>query len=128
MRHAVFTACSLLLVGIHSGTAQTRNVAVDPIGAVLDAFETHDLIGLPHGHANERCLALGLALIREPRFAEAVDDIVVEFGNALYQDVIDRFTAGEDVPYDELRNVWQNTTVSNTVWDRPIYEDPAGSS
>ena len=50
-------------------------------------------------------------------------DIVVEFGNARYQAIIDRFVAGEDVPHPELQKVWQNTTQAHPVWDSPIYEE-----
>lgn len=74
-------------------------------------------------HGNEQGHQFRLALIRNHRFAETVNDIVVEFGNSLYQDVMDRFVRGEDVSYDALRQVWQNTTQPNAVWDRPIYED-----
>jgi hypothetical protein len=46
---------------------------------------------------------------------------VVEFGNALYQDVIDRYVAGMEVPPTELRQVWRNTT-QFFVWGATIYE------
>jgi len=61
--------------------------------------------------------------VRDRRFADAFDDIVVEFGNAKYQEVIDRFVRGEDVPYDVLRQVWQNTTQPIHIWDLPVYEE-----
>jgi hypothetical protein len=66
---------------------------------------------------------LRLALIRNSRFATTVNDIVVEFGNSLYQDRVDRFVRGEDVPYELLRQVWQNTTQPHALWDAPIYEE-----
>ncbi|MDP2317868.1 MAG: hypothetical protein Q8O42_00815 [Acidobacteriota bacterium] len=50
-------------------------------------------------------------------------DIVVECGTARYQDVIDQFVRGEEVPDDLLRHVWQDTTQGHTVWDVPIYEE-----
>ena len=53
-----------------------------------------------------------LALIRDPRFSDVVNDIVLELGNALYQDVADRFVHGADVPYRELRQIWENTVVT----------------
>jgi hypothetical protein len=62
-------------------------------------------------------------LIRDPRFAVTVNDIVVEFGKALYQDTMDRFINGEEIPYGELRKTWENTTQAHDVWDAPIYED-----
>jgi hypothetical protein len=98
-------------------------VPIEPITGILEMFKTHDVVALSEGsHGNEQGHAFRLALIRDPRFAATVNDIVVEFGNALYQDVIDRFVQGEQVAYEELRKVWQDTTQRGTVWDRPIYE------
>ncbi len=52
-----------------------------------------------------------------------VDDIIVEWGNPLYQDVIDQFTAGQPVADADLRPVWRNTTQSPLeTWDAPVYE------
>jgi hypothetical protein len=51
-------------------------------------------------------------LIRNPTFSEKVNDIEVECGNSLYQPVLDRYVAGEDVPFAEVRKVWRNTTQS----------------
>jgi hypothetical protein len=52
-----------------------------------------------------------------------VDDIVVEFGNALYQHTIDAFIAGRPVADAELRRVWRNTVQSPlATWDEPMYE------
>lgn len=98
-------------------------VPIEPITGILEMFKTHDVVALSEGnHGNEQGHAFRLALIRDPRFAAAVNDIVVEFGNAHYQGVIDRFVQGEQVAYEELRKVWQDTTQRGTVWDRPIYE------
>lgn len=51
-----------------------------------------------------------LTLIRTPAFLNKVNDIVVECGNSLYQPILDRYIAGEDVSFSEVRKVWQNTT------------------
>ena len=100
-------------------------VAIEPITAILDAFRSHSIVAMGDGttHGDEQSHAFRLALIRDPRFAATVNDIVVESGNALYQDVIDRFVRGDEVPYGSLRQVWQNTTQPHTVWDAPIYEE-----
>ena len=99
-------------------------VPIEPITGILEMFKTHDVVALSEGnHGNEQGHAFRLALIRDPRFSAAVNDIVVEFGNAHYQAVIDRFVQGEPVAYEELRKVWQDTTQRGTVWDRPIYEE-----
>ena len=75
-------------------------VPVDPIVAILDAFRTHQIVAVSDPHGNEQAHAFRLALVRDPRVADVVNDIVVEFGNALHQGAIDRYVAGEDVPYE----------------------------
>jgi hypothetical protein len=95
---------------------------VEPVGAILDAFRTHALVALADEHGNEQGSAFRIALIRDPRFASLVNDIVVEFGNARYQGLIDRFVRGEDVRDEDLRRVWQDTTQVEYEWDLPIYE------
>ncbi len=99
-------------------------VPIEPITAILDAFKSHDVVALGEGaHGNEQGHRFRLSLIRDPRFRATVNDIVVEFGNARYQDVMDRFVGGEQVSDDTLRQVWQNTTQVTPVWDTPIYEE-----
>ena len=51
-----------------------------------------------------------LSLNRNPAFSDKVNDIEVECGNSLYQPTLDRYIAGEDVPFTEVRKVWRNTT------------------
>ena len=97
-------------------------VPVEPVSAILDAFDHHDVVAVGDPHGNEQAHAFRLALIRDPRFAAAVDDIVMEWGNALYQDVMDRFVGGDDVSDAELREVWRNTTQPGQENDRPITE------
>ena len=63
----------------------------------------------PRGRRHREFLT---SLIRHPRFAGTVNDIVVEFGNALYQDIADRYVAGEAVGRDQLKQIWENTTVA----------------
>ena len=87
-------------------------VPVDPIEAILDAFKTHAIVALGDGvnHGDEQSAAFRLRLIRDPRFMATVNDIVVEFGSARYQDVADRFVNGQPVPDEELRKIWEETT------------------
>jgi hypothetical protein len=84
---------------------------VEPVGAIVDAFKTHDVVALVDAHGDLQNHAFRLALIRDLRFTAVVNDIVVELGNARYQDVVDRFVGGEDVAVASLRNAWQDTTV-----------------
>jgi hypothetical protein len=119
----VLLLCALSTIQIQAGQEQPA-VPVEPISAILDAFRTRAVVALGEGtHNNEQGHAFRLALIRDPRFIATVNDIVVEFGNSRYQDVMDRFVAGETVPDITLRRVWQDTTQAHTVWDVPIYEE-----
>jgi len=95
----------------------------DPIDNILNAFKTYDVVALSEG-SNHRCIPgheFRLALLHDPRFPEMVNDIVVECGNALYQAIMDRYTSGEEVPYDELSQVWMKTTQTHGIWNTPIY-------
>jgi hypothetical protein len=99
-------------------------VAREPIAAILAAFSTHDIVALGEGpHGNLEGHEFRVRLVRDPRFVDIVNDIVVEFGSSRYQGVMDRFVAGEDVERAVLRHVWQDTTTVTPAWDRPIYEE-----
>jgi len=99
--------------------AQTPNprapVPVEPIAAILDAFRTHDVVGVSDPHGNVQMQAWLLSLLRDPRLAAAVNDLVIETASARYQDAIDRFVRGEDVPREVLRKAWEEHTVVNSI-------------
>ena len=96
---------------------------IEPIGAIIDAFRSHSVVALGEDHGNEQGHAFRIRLLRDPRFTATVNDIVVEFGNPRYQELMDRFVKGEQIGDQALRRVWQDTTQISGVWDRPIYED-----
>ncbi|HEX6463775.1 MAG TPA: hypothetical protein VFZ98_04960 [Vicinamibacterales bacterium] len=102
-----------MLVALTTGgwlvVAQTPRPApkpVEPIGAILDAFRDHDVVGLSDGRTHG-------------------DEIAMENGNARYQGVMDRYIRGEDVSFAELRHVWDDTTqpqiVNGTDYIHPVY-------
>ncbi len=115
-------ATLLLVTASAGGVAAGAAAPVEPIAAILLAFERHAIVAIGDPHGNEQAHAFRLALIRGRRFAETVDDIVVEWGNARHQDVVERFVNGDDVSDTELRQVWQNTTHPGQGNDRPITE------
>lgn len=98
-------------------------VGLEAVDNILDAFRTHSVVMLGHPHAIEQRHRFHLRLIRDQRFPSVVNDIVEECGNALYQDRIDRFVLGENVPYAELRQVWENTISASPNCDLPMYEE-----
>src|SRR5262245_5288601 len=98
-------------------------VPLEPVPAILDAFQSHNIVALGEPHMIEQGHALRMALVRDPRFPRVVNDIVWECGSARYQEVMDRFMSGAEVSAAELRETWRNTVGSiNTVCDLPIYE------
>lgn len=112
---------TLVLIGLFSQTPPAK--PVEPIGAILDAFATHNVVALGEVHGDRNSLKLRLALIRDPRFASLVNDIVVEVGNARYQDAVDRYVRGEDVPVATIREACRNTTNHNMGPDYPSFEE-----
>jgi hypothetical protein len=101
------------------GRAQTRQhtkpkgsePAPEPaVSAILAAFDKYEVVGMPEAHGMKDLDDFIFSLIRQPAFSEKVNDIAVECGNSLYQPVLDRYIAGEDVPFTEVRKTWRNTT------------------
>jgi hypothetical protein len=112
-------ACS----GSNGGLAALEGPASDLANTVLEAFETHRLVGLGESPGLQNHHDVLQMLLNDPRLPGVIDDIVVEFGNALYQGAVDLFIAGQPVADSDLRLVWQNTTQSPVkTWDAPVYE------
>ena len=118
----LFRAAAVMVIALAALRAQTP---VEPIAAIAEAFRSHAIVavGNVEFRGDEQCQAFLRALVRDPRITAVVNDIVVEFGSARCQDVIDRFVRGEEVPPEALRRVWQDTTQVEYEWDRPIYEE-----
>lgn len=83
----------------------------DAQAATLAAFGRYEVVGLGIlSYSNQDFDGFILAFLRNPALPGKVNDIVVECGNSLYQPLLDRYIAGEDVPLSEVRQVWRNTT------------------
>ncbi len=94
------------------------------VDLVLRGFDNHRLVALSDGsgHGQPDTMDFFTTLIRDARFPQVVRNIVVEFGSARYQSVMDRYVAGEPVARDALRHVWEDTTQVSGVWSLPMYE------
>jgi hypothetical protein len=122
LRRIALAAASLCLLAAPSAGAQKPPAApsatqaqtakppvVQPaIDGILAAFKTRPIVGMSDRHGIAQQQDFYSALVRDPRFAREVGNIVVEFGSASHQAIIDRYVAGEDVPYVELRKVWSD--------------------
>jgi hypothetical protein len=96
----------------------------DPIDAIVEALATYRVIGLGEGaHRGEQDQVFRLALIRDARVKQRAQDIVTECGNSRYQDVMDRYIRGEEVPYALLRRTWEDSIVATTICDSSVYKD-----
>jgi hypothetical protein len=109
-----FTAL-LCALAVLSANGQPRTTSAEPhaepaIPAILAAFDSYDLVGMPADHGLKDLNDLVLTLIRDPAFAKKVNDIEIECGNSLYQNLLDRYTSGADVPFREVQKVWRNTS------------------
>jgi hypothetical protein len=91
--------------------------------AVLAALCRHRIVAIGEVHGQQEHHDAVQTLLLDPRLPAVVNDIVVEFGNALYQPTMDRFVAGPAVEDRDLRLVWRNTTQSPvSTFDAPMYE------
>ena len=91
------------------------------VGGLLSAFDKADVVALGATRGRNGS-DLRLRLIHHPDFPNKARFIVVEFGNSLYQPILDRYILGEDVPLTELQQVWRNTTQVGS-WDSPIHAE-----
>jgi hypothetical protein len=123
LRSRIALAMLLLAPLSICGVAQSQIKPSDPIAGILEAFKTRQVVGIPDAHRNTATHAFLLSLIRDSRFPAVVNDVVVECGNALHQDVADRFVRAENVPYEALRKIWLDTTQAQPGCDTPQPEE-----
>jgi hypothetical protein len=126
----LYLALLLSLVWSSSSNPQPQNpsalkepVPANGTEALIRAFEKSRLVAVGETHQVQELHDFIGGLIRHPDFPSNANDIVVEWGNALYQDILDRYIAGGKVPLPEIRQVWRNTTSGPLgPWDAPVYE------
>ena len=107
---AVIPATSLAQPQQHPKLTDSKPIPEPGISAILAAFEKYEVVAMPADHGLKDLDDFILLLIRNPSFTKNVSDIAVECGNSRYQPILDRYIAGEDVPFTEVRKVWRNTT------------------
>jgi hypothetical protein len=106
---------TLLSPAVVVGQGSPQNAAP----AIIQEFDNHSLVMFGEAHENKQEYDFLRALVSSPEFQDKVDDIVVEFGNSLYQKSVDRYIAGENVPIGDVQKAWQNTMAVGPV--SPVY-------
>src|SRR6266496_4330522 len=100
--HPTQTLSALLFALASLCLAQADPAPQNASAVVLRAFETHDIVTLGEIHWNKQEYEWLQSLVANPEFADRVDDVVMEFGNSLYQKSVDRYIAGEPVPIEKV--------------------------
>ncbi len=114
-------ASPLRSFGDAQGSPDSTLKPTDAVDAVVNATATYPLVGLGEVHLNQQFHDFLGDLL--PKLPGRVNDIVVEFGNAHYQDVADRFILDlEPVTPDELAQIWRTAVGGLVLWDAPVYE------
>ena len=92
--------------------AQTEPMLEGATPTLVKAFQTHDIVMLGETHGNKQEYDWLRSVVAAPDFADRVDDIVVEFGNSLYQDAVDRYVRGDEIPLENVQGAWLDTVAS----------------
>jgi len=112
------TISAASLAQVHKEQAQP----LDATQAMIQAISAHPIVMFGETHGNKQEYAWLCRLVKTPEFANRVDDIVVEFGNSLYQKSVDRYIAGEDVPLAQVQKAWRNV-IGAVGPVSPVYGD-----
>ena len=99
---------------------QISSGSVDAIKAIVSALHKHPVVLIGEDHWLLQAGDFYIALVRDPGFQEAAQDIVVEFASRSDQALLDRYIGGEDVPFNEVEHIWRDTT-KVASWESPIY-------
>lgn len=93
----------------------------DPVAGINAAFDTHDVVlfGGTDGSIPEDQILLDL--VRSGPFVQRGGDMTIPC-NSLYQQVVDRYLAGENVSQDQLQLAWRNSLAIGPVPDKPFEE------
>lgn len=90
------------------------------IPAILRAFDQHPIVTLGEDHWLRAAGDFYIALVSDPEFRKHANTVVLECGDSLYQPTLDRYENGEDIPFEQISQVWRNTT-KVAAWDSAIY-------
>lgn len=121
---AALIAGALLACAAPAHAQRPQAKPVDAVDGILDAFARHPIVAVGENHGDVTQHALLRRLVSDPRFARAVDAVVIEAGSARHQATMDRFAGGGKVSRRALAATWRDSIGGGALgtWDAPIYE------
>jgi hypothetical protein len=108
-----------------SSTVKNRDCDLQPLDAIetlLQIMEYYPLVALAEIPRLQEFYEYLMALLYHLYLPERITDIVVEFGNARYQEIADRFILmDQPISGSDLQLIWQ-TARGNTQWNPQVCE------
>jgi hypothetical protein len=93
-----------------------------PVPGIVKLFEMYSVVAIGEFHGYEELGRLYIDLVRDRAFQATVNDIVIEFAGRHNQPILDRYILRcEDVPLNELRRVWRDTSKVTHAWESQLY-------
>jgi|GEM_PF-2116342 len=78
---------------------------------IIQTFQKGNIIGLGEGgHHLENSHQFFQKMFDNKLIQNTINIVIIEFANANYQDILDRYIFGEEVTLNELRKVWREST------------------
>jgi len=100
-----------------------HHLPVQAIQGITSAFQKHPVVIIGETHHGYRQMGdFLIALVRDPEFQAVAPDILIEFASQNNQPLVDRYISGEDIPVEEVRYIWRDTTKVGS-WEFPIYAE-----
>lgn len=104
------SAVSMFSSTLARGQAELKVLSATP--AVIKLFESHDIVMLGESHGSKQEYDWLRSLVANPQFADVIDDIAVEFGNSRFQQAVDRYESGAEMPIEEVQGAWRDTVAA----------------
>ena len=104
----VFFCAAALIVGTSGIVHSQTNPEPQPLNAIqgiVNTFDRYPVVAIAEtNHGLRQAGDFYISLVKDPRFAAKVNDIVIEFGSRNWQPVVDRYINGENVSQEELQH------------------------
>lgn len=119
---------TILLAGLLS-FSQAQEQGSEPalkqgIPTIIELFHEKPIIAIGETHGHVQLYNFLTELVQQEGFYTQVNDILIEAGNAMYQETLDAYISGKDVAFEDLQLVWMNTTQSPVdPWSSSVYFD-----